>query len=356
MAKVQTVRGAISPDELGVTLTHEHLLCDLSSYVEEPDEASEKFLVDAPVSMETLALLRTGYLRHCSKDNMRMVDVDISIREAKALIRQGGRSLVEATLIGFGRDPVGLRKISEQTGLNVICASGWYIAPSHPDYIRKKGVDELCAMMVAELTEGIGTDKIKAGVLKCACSYPPYPDEKKLLQAAAAAQKQTGAPLTIHPPLGFVDAKPAQTIEPILDIIAKNDANLGKVYVSHMDNFLFGYKSWDLNLDYHKSLVDNYGVVLNFDNFGKNYYYIFPSVRTDDMKRVEAVAELCKQGYDHKIMLSHDYSQKMNLRTYGGDGYSHVLRHIVPELEFHDVTQQQIKNLLIRNPQRILAY
>ena len=92
---------------------------------------------------------------------------------------------MEATPIGCGSDPLGLKRSSNETGVNILCVTGWYISTLHPDYIKRKSIDELSSIMVNELTDGIGTSKIKAGIIKCGCSYPIQPDEEKVLQAAA---------------------------------------------------------------------------------------------------------------------------------------------------------------------------
>ena len=54
MSRIETVNGAISPDELGITLPHEHLIIDMRFFLQEPEEASNKWIVDAPISMENL--------------------------------------------------------------------------------------------------------------------------------------------------------------------------------------------------------------------------------------------------------------------------------------------------------------
>ncbi|MBR62254.1 MAG: phosphotriesterase-related protein, partial [Dehalococcoidia bacterium] len=50
--KIQTVLGLIEPDELGITLTHEHALIDLSCYFVMPEEATERWYIDKPVTMD----------------------------------------------------------------------------------------------------------------------------------------------------------------------------------------------------------------------------------------------------------------------------------------------------------------
>jgi phosphotriesterase-related protein len=290
--------------------------------------------------------------RTSSIDNLKLIDLDTSIEELKNYKKYGGCSLVEVTPIGIGRDPLGLKEISEKTGINIVCATGWYVSDTHPKYIKKKNIDELSAILITELTEGLSQSNLKAGIIKCACSYPMQPDEEKVLKAAARAQNVTNAPLTIHP--GGLGVSEKQ-VEPILDIIS-TEANLKKVYISHMDSLLFGNRGWSLPIEYHKSIMDEYDVTLNFDSFGKNFYYKFPSVFTYDRKKVAAIAELCRQGYDKKLMLSHDICYKMNFKKYGGYGYSHIPKHIVPELRYKGVTQNQIKNMLVENPKKILAY
>ena len=40
--KIQTVRGLINPDELGITLTHEHILFDSTDPINEPNSEKER--------------------------------------------------------------------------------------------------------------------------------------------------------------------------------------------------------------------------------------------------------------------------------------------------------------------------
>ena len=116
--KVQTVLGPIGPEMLGVTLTHEHLLVDLSVLYSLPNSASGREFFEKPVSLETL-----GRIRHYAtpnRDNAQLLDVSTAIEEAMLYKQFGGDSLVDATSIGIARDPVGLARISRATGVNVI--------------------------------------------------------------------------------------------------------------------------------------------------------------------------------------------------------------------------------------------
>ena len=58
--KIQTVTGLIDPEALGVCLTHEHLLIDLSDLLPPPDTATARAFYARPVSAEVAA--------HCTLD------------------------------------------------------------------------------------------------------------------------------------------------------------------------------------------------------------------------------------------------------------------------------------------------
>ena len=114
VGKVQTVLGPVPSESLGITMTHEHLLVDLSPLVKPPVEASRRGLFYAPVSMELLGRINFG--GQPNLDNSRLVDVETAISEAVLYRRAGGQTIVEATSIGIGRDPEGLRKVAIGTG------------------------------------------------------------------------------------------------------------------------------------------------------------------------------------------------------------------------------------------------
>src|SRR5579863_10367693 len=102
---VITVTGPISPSALGFTQPHEHVLVDLS-----------------------LAKGRWDY-------EGTLVDVEIAIEEVRAYARSGGASLVEMTTSDLGRDPMGLARVSKETGVQIIMGSGWYREPYYPETI-----------------------------------------------------------------------------------------------------------------------------------------------------------------------------------------------------------------------------
>ena len=179
--KVQTVLGLIEPEELGITHTHEHLLVSTAVLHKEPEEASAKARYYAPVSMEILGWLRHG--RGSNWDNARLDDVQTTIDEVLLYKQFGGSALVDATSIGIGRDPIGLARISRETGVHIIMGSSYYVAAAHPEDMDAKSEEDLTHEIAGDTLDGVGGTGIRAGVM----------GEIRVL-VAPASQRTEGAP------------------------------------------------------------------------------------------------------------------------------------------------------------------
>ena len=66
--QAQTVLGVVQPEELGPTMTHEHLLIDFLCMFTPPIEASERFKAFEPVTLRNLGWVR--YNSFSNKDNL----------------------------------------------------------------------------------------------------------------------------------------------------------------------------------------------------------------------------------------------------------------------------------------------
>ena len=78
--KIQTVLGPIEPEQLGVTMTHEHLLIDLMPYFHVAEEASLRYYADRPITMDILG--KMGTIWALNKANLRYYDERVSVAEA----------------------------------------------------------------------------------------------------------------------------------------------------------------------------------------------------------------------------------------------------------------------------------
>jgi phosphotriesterase-related protein len=138
--KIQTVLGPIEPGELGFTLTHEHILVDLSVRFKLPDESmTARIMANKKVSLEMLGWLRFHLFENI--DNLMLDDEAVLTQEVALFKKAGGKAIAGMTNWGLGRDPHALVRISRATGLHIIMGSGYYT------------MDSGCARVLAEKSE-----------------------------------------------------------------------------------------------------------------------------------------------------------------------------------------------------------
>ena len=345
--KVQTVLGAIEPEELGVTLTHEHLLMSGECYFVEPEEASKRAYVDAPLTVDMLGIIRQ--VREHNLDNRRLWDVQAAIEEVSLYKQFGGCSLVDATPIGVGRDPLGLARISRATGLHVIMGAGYYVPLSHPPGMDLRTEDEIAAEMVSDIASGVGETRIRSGIIgEIGCVWPMVENVRKVLHAAVQAQKQTGAPILVHP-----GANPKSPLE-VVDILTKAGADPKRVIMGHVDDRL-------TELAALKALAET-GCYIEYDGFGTEDTAINLSITSrtynppSDDQRLDRIEFLVGEGYLDRIVIAHDVSNKYQYRRFGGKGYAHILNNIVPRMKRRGLGESQVRAILVYNPRNVLTF
>lgn len=342
--KIQTVLGAIPPERLGVTLTHEHLLIDASRLIPQPKEAGQREKLLAPVTMELLGWLKYG--AGWNLDNARLLDVGTAIAEVTLYRRAGGRSLVEATSRGIARDPTGLAAIARATGLNIIMGSSYYTEAGHPVGMGTRTEDSIQEEIVSDVLIGVEGTGVRAGIIgEVGCSYPLAPNERKVLRASGRAQMMTGAPLLIHP--GRDDRSPRE----IIDVLRDVGADLGRTVIGHLDRTVFDRRVLG-------ELADT-GCMLEYDLFGweTSHYRYAPHIdMPNDAERLRWLAWLVAEGHAHQLLVAHDIDEKRRLVRYGGHGYAHILENIVPRMRARAFTEGTIDQILVDNPKRLLTF
>ncbi|KAK7945479.1 hypothetical protein WMY93_001207 [Mugilogobius chulae] len=101
------------------------------------------------------------------------------------------------------------------------------------------------------------------------------------------------------------------------------------------------------------------GSFLEYDLFGTemlNYPYNTDVDMPSDSQRVKTLSFLVKEGYEDKILVAHDIHTKHRLTKFGGHGYSHILKNIVPKMLLRGISQRQVDKILIDNPKRWLTF
>jgi phosphotriesterase-related protein len=229
--QVMTVLGPIPVEELGVTLTHEHILSDVGCNGPEPHEASRKHLFHHPLTIDILGEVRA--LPQSNRDNQRLTDIGLLTSEVAQFAHAGGRSIVEVTPEGIGRDVAGLQQISHRTGVNIIASAGYYIELSHPPRLRSMSIDDIADEIVRDVTEGVPGTGVRAGSLgEIGIDMDFTAQEEKGLRAACRASARTQVPLTIHTPGGSVRSHEYR--RRILDIAEEEGADIRHTIVEHV--------------------------------------------------------------------------------------------------------------------------
>lgn len=305
--RVRTVLGDVAAGDLGATHCHEHLIT----------RPSETFTRGEP--------------------DLVLDDRAAARRELEAFARAGGRTVVEVSCAEFGRDPAGLAELSRATGVHVVAATGHVVEAQWAGVVDvgARTVTELTAEMVSDLTEGFaGCPGVRAGVLKAGSSRDgASPAELRVLLAAAAAQRETGAAIVTHTTAGTAPLEQVAVLE-------RAGADLTRVLIGHQDLRLV----WEDHLAIVRS-----GCRIGYDGVGKERH-------APDAQRADFVVRLVEAGHGDAICLSSDFARRSDHVAYGGGpGLTHVLEDFLPRLLTAGVDEPQARRLVEDNPARLLA-
>ncbi len=340
--RVMTVTGEISPSEMGVTLIHEHILVDASRWWRGPDAGASERVAMGPVEASIIGELRMDPFANL--DNCVLDDVVAAAEELGQVRDLGGRTVVDASGPGNGRDPHALRQISEATGLQIVMGSGFYLDGSHPTRLNGMSVDDIADEITRDATEGVGGSGVRSGLIgEIGVSAEFSPTERKSLRGAARAQRRTGLPLSVHMP-GWL-----RRADEVLDIVSEEGADLNHTILCHSNPS-------GADFDYQAGIAER-GAFIEYDMVGMDFYYADQDAQSPcDEENAINIARLVRNGYGNKVLISQDVFLKMMLTRNGGFGYGYILRHFVPRLERHGLTREQTQMLLVANPRAVFEH
>ncbi|MHC2440305.1 phosphotriesterase family protein [Bradyrhizobium sp. USDA 4451] len=322
---VQTVTGPVPAENLGRTLMHEHL-----------------FIAFPGAWFDPLAkFCRAELIQYAVRRLIRL-------REEYSVC-----TFVDPCPIELGRDVSLMKEVSEKSGMQLICTTGFYYEERGlPFYWRRRTVEEIAELYIREITDGIGTTGVKAGALKVATSAPVITNqEKKVLAAACIAHKATGVPIITHTTDGC--AGPDQQH---LFAVGGVDAH----------RCLIGHCCINPDLAYHRRIGEG-GSYIGFDQIGMEH------VQRDDV-RADNVAQLLRDGFGSLIIMSMDrlcgYLGKPTahqlspgerakvdqLKSQGlWQTHTYMFTHFIPMLRERGVSQTDIFSILEENPRRFFT-
>jgi predicted metal-dependent phosphotriesterase family hydrolase len=260
MALARTVLGDVVADELGVTLSHEHLIID-SSIVER------------------------------EWPHIHLPSVADAIAETIELAESGVRTLVDAMPIGCGGDAARLADLALATGCNLVASTGMHTAKYYAEGDWHLGAS--AEDLARAFTSAIEGPAPAAGVIKVATSgSTPTPLEHRLFEAAAMTVAATGAPLLTHCEAGQGGA--AQ-----VELIADSGIPLTRVAMSHTDKVL--------DRAYHRDLLES-GVLLCLDQ----------GLRQPE-ETARLLVGLIDEGFTAQLLIGTDGARRSLWSTLDGD-------------------------------------
>jgi len=326
--QIMTVRGPIDAAQMGVTLSHEHLLADFRSL-------DEKAVAPRPYDPADVIAVVTPLLER---------------------VRQlGGRTFVDCTAVGLGRDAALLKKISEATGLHILTVTGNYAAWEQralPPYVFSDTERALAQRWIDEWTNGIEGTGIRPGLIKLGFAGGPLvPVEQKLIRAAAIAHLETGLTIGAHisgPPANPAQPAAAAATRPWaagsavdqLEILEKAGVDPSAWIWIHAQN--------EHDRTQHVAIARR-GAWVSFDGLG--------ATGQPAADYVEMVDRLRQQHLLHRALVSQDAGWYHVGQPHGGAirAYDALFTAFVPAARSAGFSQADLDTLLIRNPAEAFA-
>ena len=322
MPHVPTTAGDIDTEDLGVVFMHEHVFIRTES-------------------------LQWGWPGFGGWDEE--TEVAAASKRLSQLHAHGVDTILDMTIPGLGRDPALVARAVEGTGLRVMFATGFYTYEHLPLPFSLRGPGKILdgddrlleSLFEADLTVGIGETGFRAAVLKIVTDEPGMtPDVERLAEAVASVHLRTGAPICTH---AHAPSKRGLDQQRLL---AGRGVDLGRVMIGHSNE--------TTDLDYLTKIIDD-GSYLGWDRCG------LPLAVPLDTQ-IDTLAALCERGYASRIMLSHDKSSFMDWFS-GAEvdpvlpdwRYTYLHDTVLPGLRDRGVTDDQIEQMLIRNPREFFG-
>lgn len=258
MSSVQTVLGPVDSSELGRVLIHEHVRI---SYPGDHLDPSYSWTREGCVAT--------------------------AVERMQQLQEHGVRTFVDPCPIELGRDPELLAEVAERSGMQIVCATGFYHehdAIGHPYYWRVRSAEEIAEFYLHEIANGIGDTGIKPGVIKAASGAPPTESDRKFLHAAAMAAAESGLPIVTH-------CEASQGGEVQQEIFAEHGVDLAHCVIGHQDQAP--------SADQHLELARR-GSFVGIDRVGL-------LILASDEHRADCVKAIVDAGLADHLLLSQDH-------------------------------------------------
>jgi phosphotriesterase-related protein len=313
---IETVRGPVEAEALGVTLPHEHI------FILRPEMEQN---------------LRHHWGAPFWDEDLRVVDAIQKLATARA---GGIETIVDPTVLGLGRYIPRIQRVNGEVDMHILVATGLYAFLELTDFLATRSDDVIVDIFVRELREGIDDTGVRAAFLKCAVEHHGIiGDVPRILGCIAAAAIETGAPVMVHTNAA------GQTGRLALDFLTERGVDPTRIVIAHAGD--------SNDLDYLRALADR-GASLGCDRYGIEHFNPTPD-------RIRTLVALIGEGYADRIHLAHDgacFYDFMAANPVFADEHPDLLRihkSLLPALRDAGVTQRQIDQMMVDNPREFFS-
>ena len=339
---VMTVLGPVQAAEIGPTSMHEHVFWDCRDAWWTPDPFEHPELVQEPLTVETAAIARWNAL--AMRDNLYVgpEDFDQQAAEVAHFAAAGGSCIVDLTSAGIGPYPADLVSMSAHAGVHIVAGAGFYVHASHPDWIERAGVTDVEEAIFRQVTDGIGGTAVLPGIIGEIGTSADFPQcERTVVRAAARVAHRTGTSMNVH------TTAPSRHAESIVELCAGEGLSPRRLVFSHLDEVP--------DPSYHSRVLAS-GATIGIDSFGTAVGFGDLWTSPGDVEKMQLLVADLEAGYQDQLVVGHDVSLKVSLKRFGGFGYDHVLRRIVPALtRIYGIDGAVLDKLLLHNPRGLLG-
>lgn len=300
-AIIMTVNGPVPSREIGMTLTHEHILVDFIG----ADSINANRWDDTKVAEAILPFLE----------------------QIKNL---GCKTFIECTPAFLGRDPVLLKTLAVSSGLNIVTNTGFYGAGNNryiPAFVYNETSGQIAGRWINEWENGIENTGVRPGFIKIGVGSDSLSDlHKKIVVAAALAHLKTGLIIASH-------TGPS--------IPAFEQIGILKTEGVSPEAFIWVHAQAEKDITTHIKAA-KLGSWVSLDGL--------------DDKNVEDYVKMIKNMKDNnllgKVLISHDAGWYHPDEPGGGKirDYSALFEKLVPQLTKEGFTEREIHQLLVSNP------
>lgn len=307
-----TVNGPLVPEDMGLTLIHEHVLVDW-------------------VGADS-----TGYHRWDREEV-----VARALPYFEELKEYGVQTFLDCTPAYLGRDPWVLKALSDRTGIHLLTNTGYYGSGNNkfvPQSARNATPEEIAAVWIREFRVGIDGSGIRPGFMKISVENRDTLSamHEKLVRAAALTHLETGMAIVSHtggdgPALAQLAVLNEMGVSPEAFVWTHAQGGTLEGYLQaarlgawiSLDHITAGGPNGDGNIDWY----------------------------------VQTLSELKARGMLDHILLSHDAGWYNVGQENGGTyrGYTDLFTDLLPRLRARGFSQADLDLLLKENPAKAYA-